>query len=151
MGVVMSRKDFTEHIKKRREALGLTQPQIAEAMGYTQQYITRWEQGGVKHVTEDHVRRWARVLQDDAGYLRRLLGSDAPVREGSGRDRTVAQLLRIPEIADGPERRLIQRFAEALLENQGAALLAAFRQWEHEVAGEVGEDEEQQGVKPVAR
>lgn len=138
----MSRKDFTAHIKKRREALGLTQPQVAETMGYTQQYIVRWEQGGVKHITEDHLRRWARVLQEDVAYLRRLLGSDAPAREGGGRDRTVPQLLRIPETADGPERRLIQRFAEALLENQGAAMLSAFRQWEREVAGEVGEQEE---------
>jgi len=139
----VSRIDFTEYIKQRRVKVGLNQTQVAEAMGYTQQYIVRWERGDVKHITEEHLRKWARVLETDVPYLRRILGRDAPAITNEGRrSRTVSDLLRIPDTADGPERRLIQRFAETLIENQGAALLSVFRQWERETVGEAGAADE---------
>lgn len=38
-------KNLGKFIKEKRSAIGLTQSQVAERLGYTAQFITNWERG----------------------------------------------------------------------------------------------------------
>jgi len=54
-----------EQIKRMRKALGLTQPQLAEALGTTRQTVSNWERG---------VKVLFRIEPDEISRIRAALG-----------------------------------------------------------------------------
>lgn len=67
--------EFTRFIRRRRQALGKTQSEIARACGLTEISITLVE-GGHRHLGLERVPRMAAILDVDAAQLCRLALAD---------------------------------------------------------------------------
>jgi transcriptional regulator with XRE-family HTH domain len=68
------RRTVGTHIAERRKALGLSQGDLAEALGVTRTVVSRWETGA-QRPTADQLEDLARVLDDD-GQLASLARYD---------------------------------------------------------------------------
>ena len=58
-----------ERIRKRREALGLSQLDVSEAMGYTNRSTIAKLEAGVNHLNTEKLPALARILQTTVSYL----------------------------------------------------------------------------------
>lgn len=54
---------FSELIKSRRQELGLTQVDVARAVGVKKSTILRWERGEINNPRRDRIARLALILQ----------------------------------------------------------------------------------------
>ena len=50
-------------IARRREALGLTQEELANAVGVTKGSISRWESGDISNMRRDRIQKLAKALK----------------------------------------------------------------------------------------
>lgn len=50
-------------IAKRRESLGLTQEELAQAVGVSKASISRWESGDISNMRRDRIHNLAEALQ----------------------------------------------------------------------------------------
>lgn len=63
--------DFAKALRSRREKLGLTQQQVADAAGIAQPTYARLESGGRENPRIDTVEKLAKALRTTAGKLLR--------------------------------------------------------------------------------
>lgn len=59
----MTISDIKKIIKNRREELGLTIKQIADAVGVSEGTVSRWESGNIKNMKRDKIAALSQVLQ----------------------------------------------------------------------------------------
>ena len=55
--------DIANIIKNRRIDLGLTQVEVARAVGVSEATVSRWEAGEIENMRRDRIFNLARVLQ----------------------------------------------------------------------------------------
>ena len=72
-----------ERIQQRREQLGLTQEELAEASGLRQSIISRLERGTRKNPGADTVRRLAKTLGVTADWLIGMYEPEAQTNEAA--------------------------------------------------------------------
>ena len=58
-----------ERIKKSRQELGLSQAQLAKAVGISQESVRKWENGEIQSPRADTLIRLARKLRKDPEWL----------------------------------------------------------------------------------
>jgi len=58
-----------KHIKERREALGMSQDELAEKMGYKSRSTIAKIEKGINDVTQTNIVRFAEVLRTTPAYL----------------------------------------------------------------------------------
>ena len=58
-----------ERIRLRREQLGITQTQLAEAIGSTKQNVYKYENNVISNIPSDKIEAIAAVLQTEPAYL----------------------------------------------------------------------------------
>ena len=74
------RTEFGQRILSARQELGLTQAQVAEHLGITQQSFAGWERRQTA-LRPEHLRQLARILNVTVDFL---LGDQPSVRRGTG-------------------------------------------------------------------
>src|SRR5690242_13585860 len=79
-------------LRARRIALGLTQQQLAEAVGITYQQAHKYETGA-NRISVGRLAALARALEVDVGYFYEGLGSGEPPRP-TARQRQMLELAR---------------------------------------------------------
>lgn len=84
-------------IKNRREELGLTLKEIAEACGVSESTVSRWETGGIGNMKRDRIASLAKILRIPASQL-----VDDPVEEDN---EAIAEYLE--QIRRRPELRML--------------------------------------------
>lgn len=57
--------DFGSFIKARKEELGLTDTDIAVAIGVSRSNVSRWQSGGITKITHKHIKPLSEILQCD--------------------------------------------------------------------------------------
>ena len=57
--------DLGEFIKSRKESLGLTDSDIAEAVGVSRSNVSRWQSGDVGKISHKYIKPLAKILQCD--------------------------------------------------------------------------------------
>lgn len=65
----MSEESRGERIKRLRKSHGLTQQQLADAVGVSKGLVSHWEKGVVSQPQTDALYRLAEVLHTDVLYL----------------------------------------------------------------------------------
>ena len=75
-------------ISARRKQLGLTQLQVARAVGVSEATVSRWESGDIAEVGSSKIAALARVLDMEPAQL---LGQDAPLTAPSAKPGSAAQ------------------------------------------------------------
>lgn len=58
-----------ERIKERREALGMSQAELAKRLGYSNRSTIAKIEGGINDITQSKIEAFARVLQTTPAYL----------------------------------------------------------------------------------
>ena len=67
---------MTDQFMNRRKELGLTQRQIAEAVGVTVQTVSNWETGLYSpKLTLDQAERLCQILQSDIKQVKQMFAS----------------------------------------------------------------------------
>ena len=69
-----------ERIRTAREGLGLSQSQLAKAVGISQESVRKWENGEIKSPRADTLLRLARKLRKDPEWI---VNGASRGREGS--------------------------------------------------------------------
>ena len=69
-----------DRIKARREELGLTQTDLAEAISSTKQNIYKYENNIISNIPSDKVEAIAEVLKISPAYLLSLIHISEPTR-----------------------------------------------------------------------
>ena len=59
------KKPLREFLKNRRKELRLSQDEVADYIGVTKSAVSRWENGDIKNMGVDKLRKYARVLNLD--------------------------------------------------------------------------------------
>lgn len=67
---------LTRYIRARRKHLGLTQREVAEALGYKPQFVTNWERG-TSRPPEHTLKKLCRVLDTPVPVLVEILSNDS--------------------------------------------------------------------------
>lgn len=65
----MTDQEIGNVIKKKRQALGLTQTQLGEKLGVGAAAVNKWEQGVVTNIKRELLRNLATVLKIHPAYL----------------------------------------------------------------------------------
>ncbi|MDE5565135.1 MAG: helix-turn-helix domain-containing protein [Oscillospiraceae bacterium] len=52
-------------LRQRRKELGLTMKQVADAVGFSEATISRYESGNIKNMRRDRLDKYARILKVD--------------------------------------------------------------------------------------
>ena len=95
----MTRREIiAARIRERREALGLSQADLARSVGVERQQVSQWEKGASKP-SEDHFFEVARTLQTSISFLYGEVDDHRPAREwpsntAAERAQDAARLLR---------------------------------------------------------
>lgn len=91
-------RDIGQRIRRRREALGYKQPQVADEiarltgnLAVTKDYVSRWERGA-NEPDEDNLKALAKVLQTKVAYL--MVGS--PEEQAEQAERLLEEPIEIP-------------------------------------------------------
>lgn len=58
-----------ERIRSRREALGMTQTELADALSTTKQNIYKYENGIISNIPSDKIEAMAEILKTTPAYL----------------------------------------------------------------------------------
>lgn len=62
-------EDIKDFIKRRREELGLTQKDIAAAVGVSEATVSRWESGDIGDMKRSRIAALARILQTSPNII----------------------------------------------------------------------------------
>lgn len=113
-----------ERIRLRRTELGLTQEQLAEALGVSYQQIQKYETGA-NRISAGRIFEISRKLAVDIGHFFAGLGADedviAPPLEHGGRQRSAIELVRkFAQINDPEVRAAIAGLVKTIVERNGA-------------------------------
>ncbi len=74
--------EFKDIVKRRREELGLTMEEVANAASVSKATIHRYESGGIKNVRKDKISVLAKVLQITP---EELMGWEEPAAKDQGK------------------------------------------------------------------
>jgi transcriptional regulator with XRE-family HTH domain len=100
-------------IRERRIMLGLTQQQLAEAVGVTYQQLHKYERG-VNRVSAGRLFEIARLLSVPVGYFYEDIGEEG-VRPFPQRNRTILEIARnFADITDERYQQALSALARAL-------------------------------------
>lgn len=116
-------KHVGERIRLRRTELGLTQEQLAEALGVSYQQIQKYETGA-NRISAGRMLEIARKLAVDVGFLFEDLTDDedqlvAPLEHG-GRQRSAIELVRkFAQIKDPEVRAAIAGLVKTIVDRSG--------------------------------
>ena len=101
-----------EEIKRRRELLRLTQPELAEAVGISQQYLSQIERG-LKMPSPEKIDPFARCLKVPPYTLRVMAGYSG--MDAAPPDDRESELVAAYRRADEAQREQVLRVVRALL------------------------------------
>lgn len=103
---------FGERVKARREQLGMTQQELAEAVGYVHKSsINKIESGRIKGSTEQ-IAAFAEALKTSRSYLAGDIDDpEAPVREISFKDGNFVRIHTVEEYEER-QRKQLERLEE---------------------------------------
>ena len=108
--------DVDRHVGARvrewRLALGLTQQQLAELVGITDQQAHKYEKG-VNRISAGRLNRLGQALGVEPGYFYEGLGEDEPVRPAAGQ-RRLLELMRNFVALSRPQQEAILGLSRAL-------------------------------------
>jgi transcriptional regulator with XRE-family HTH domain len=112
-------KHVGERIRLRRTELGLTQEQLAEALGVSYQQIQKYETGA-NRISAGRILEIARKLSVDVGFFFEDLPDDSQpgqVLEHGGRQRSAIELVRkFAQIKDAEVRAAIAGLVKTIVE-----------------------------------
>lgn len=106
----MNATDFGSRVRAAREALGLTQGDLAKRMGATYATVSQWETGVTKQVKADLLLRAAKALRTTPDWL--LYGIESSVSEDPGQYEVRRSLQAISAVWDQLTERQRARIAE---------------------------------------
>jgi transcriptional regulator with XRE-family HTH domain len=111
-----------ERIRARRTEFGMTQEQLAEALGVSYQQIQKYETGA-NRISAGRLYEIGRALQVDFGYffehVERELGLEATAMEHGGRQRSAIELVRkFAQIEHGEVRAAIAGLVKSVVERR---------------------------------
>jgi transcriptional regulator with XRE-family HTH domain len=108
---------FDDHVgarvRERRITLGLTQPQLAKALGVTFQQLHKYERG-INRVSAGRLFEIARVLSVPVGYFYEGIGEEG-VRPVPQRERMILEIARnFADITNARHQEALSALARAL-------------------------------------
>lgn len=60
---------MNDYLARRRKELGLTQKEVADAVGVSEATVSRWESGEIANMRRDRIASLAKVLRSSAGFV----------------------------------------------------------------------------------
>lgn len=60
---------MNDYLARRRKELGLTQKEVADAVGVSEATVSRWESGEIANMRRDRIASLAKVLRSSAGFI----------------------------------------------------------------------------------
>ena len=60
---------MNDYLASRRKELGLTQKEVADAVGVSEATVSRWESGEIADMRRDRIASLAKVLRSSAGFI----------------------------------------------------------------------------------
>lgn len=60
---------MSSYLRDRRQELGLTMKQVAEAVGVSEATVSRWESGDIQNMKSNRIAAMAKVLQTDPNFV----------------------------------------------------------------------------------
>lgn len=87
------------YLFQRRKELGLTQKEIAQAVGVSEGTVSRWESGFISNMRKDKIILYAQVLQTTPEYI--MSGQDQSIPDGFSPLPQMKAIPRIGRIACG--------------------------------------------------
>ncbi len=112
-----TRTEFGERIVAARQQLGLTQAQVAEALGITQQSYAGWERYPTA-LKPEHLRELARILKVSVDFL---LGEKPPRQRGGGPAGKARRVFEAVSKLPRHQQQRIVSVVEALVAQAGSA------------------------------
>lgn len=87
----------SEIIRNRRIELGMTQQDVADAIGVTKATVSRWETGNIKNMNRENIEKLSRLLDIPPSVL---LDWDTFDEERLRRGQLIAELTTLATVAD---------------------------------------------------
>ena len=87
----------SEIIRNRRIELGMTQQDVADAIGVTKATVSRWETGNIKNMNRENIEKLSRLLDIPPSVL---LDWDTFDEERLRRSQLIAELTTLATVAD---------------------------------------------------
>ena len=78
--------DMGRKIRELREKCGLTQREVANAVGVTEATVSRWESGHINNMRRDNIQSLAKILQVSPLVIRGMKEQDPPAAPPSAQE-----------------------------------------------------------------